>query len=104
MANAAALKEFIESHTPEQIRLANNARLLLKKLTGKARGLQLQDSRIPKRTRSPLAIFTQDRWATGDLKGVALVDATRIVRKEFDELSATERKVSAAPTPLHAPD
>lgn len=98
------LKEWIKSHTPEQIRAANNARLLLKKLTGKNYASQLQDDRIPKRIRTEQALFAQDRWASGDLKGVKVTDAAGLLKKEFLELPESERQVSAAPgTPSNKP-
>ena len=70
--------------------------MLLKKLTGKSYGHQLQDDRIPKRLRSEMALFAQDRWASGDLKGVKLTDAAKLLRGEFLELPEGERKVSLA--------
>ena len=94
--NETLLRDWIKSHTPEQIRLANNARSLLKKLTGKSQGYQLQDDRIPKRVRSEMALFAQDRWATGGLKGVKVADAAKLLRGEFLDLSEGERKVSAS--------
>ncbi|KIN01965.1 hypothetical protein OIDMADRAFT_196730 [Oidiodendron maius Zn] len=90
--NETLLRDWIKSYTPEQIRLANNARGLLKKLTGKSYGHQLQDDRIPKRLRSEMALFAQDRWASGDLKGVKLTDAAKLLRGEFLELPEGERK------------
>lgn len=94
--NETLLRDWVKSYTPEQIRLANNARVLLKKLTGKSYGHQLQDDRIPKRLRSEMALFAQDRWASGDLKGVKLTDAAKLLRSEFLELPEGERKVSLA--------
>ena len=94
--NETLLRNWVNSHTPEQIRLANNARVLLKKMTGRSYGNQLQDDRIPKRVRSEMALFAQDRWASGDLKGVKVTDAAKLLRREFLELSEVERKVSVA--------
>jgi hypothetical protein len=71
--------------------------LLLKKLTGKNYAWQLQDDRIPKRIRSERALFAQDRWASGDFKGLKVADAAVLLKKEFLELPESERQVSAAP-------
>lgn len=91
--NSAAFKKWIESHTPEQIRIANNARMLLKKRTGKSHGPALPDERLPKRARSDFILFAQERWASGDLKGVKVTDASTLLRKEFLALPESERKV-----------
>ena len=96
-ANQALLKDWINSHTAEQIRLANNARTLLKKLTGKYY-LPIQDERNPKRGRSAVALFVQDRWASGDFKGLNTIDASKLIHNEYLELSKSEQQVSAAPT------
>lgn len=97
MANTIALKEWTESHTPEQIRLANNARLLLKRKTGKTRSYSpLKDSRIPKRAVSGFVLFAADRWASGDFKGVKVGDSAPIIRREYLALSDVDRKVGAS--------
>ena len=95
-ANQTLLKEWVNSHTAEQIRVANNARTLLKKLTGKYY-VPIQDERIPKRCLTPLAIFIKDRWASGDFKGLKTMDAAKLIRDEFLELPKSEQQVSAAP-------
>jgi len=94
-ANNIALKQWIESHTPAQIYDANNARHLLKKKTATGHGkyTSITDMRIPKRRRSPLVLFTQSRWASGDLKGLKIADASPIITREWKALSASERKL-----------
>lgn len=68
--------------------------MLLKKRTGKSYPL-IPDDRIPKKARTEHALFTQDRWASGDLKGIKFSEASRILRDEYLALPESERKVSA---------
>lgn len=66
----------------------------MKKRTGKSYPL-IPDDRIPKKARTEHALFTQDRWASGDLKGIKFSEASRILRDEYLALPESERKVSA---------
>jgi hypothetical protein len=96
-ANEIALKQWIESHTPEQIRIANNARLQLKTKNLRGTWHQIQDDRQPKQPRRALNFFTKERHASGDLKGISLAEAGRLVAREWNALSASERKVGGIP-------
>jgi len=94
LANNIALKEWTETHTPEEIRLANNARIQLKKRIGKPNSYSpLQDSRLPKRNRTPFILFAGDRWASGEFKGVKVTEASLLLRREYQALSDAERKI-----------
>jgi hypothetical protein len=96
LANEAAYKAWVESHTPDEIRAANLARLSLKRKVGKkgsGKYTPIEDPRIPKRPRGALAVFTKERWASGDLKGIPLVVATKSLKNEWSTLSAAEKKV-----------
>ena len=72
--NEARLAEYnawVKSHTPEEIRLANNARKQLRrKLADKGKKAPaltrlIEDDRLPKRPISPYTIFFAERQATG---------------------------------------
>lgn len=97
-ADQVARKQWIESHTPEQIHIANNARRLLKK---KAKPSQksllrlsiIKDDRLPKRPILPRFFFAKEKFGSGDLKGLLLTDATKLITQEWDALSASEKKV-----------
>jgi len=91
-ANEIALKQWIESHTPEQIRVANNARLQLKRKDPGHTWTAIQDARIPKRPRQAMSFFVKERHASGDLKGIGLAENGRLVAKEWTSLSPSERK------------
>lgn len=92
--NEKAFKEWIESHTPDQIRIANNARRMLGVKTSKRKWPTLKDHRVPKYPGSAFVQFTRERWASGDLKGIKIADAGALLKKEYNELSDAARKVS----------
>ncbi|CZR61082.1 uncharacterized protein PAC_10978 [Phialocephala subalpina] len=92
-ANVVAYKQWVESHTPDQIRIANNARLALKKKLNKTSGYPaIKDSRLPKRITNARALFTKDRYASGDFKGISLSDASKLLSSDWNSLSPSERK------------
>ncbi|KAF8867296.1 hypothetical protein BDZ45DRAFT_667259 [Acephala macrosclerotiorum] len=94
VANTVAYKQWVESHTPDQIRIANNARAMLKKKLNKARGYTaIKDARLPKRSANSRALFTKERYASGDFKGISIVDASKLLTTEWNSLSPSERKV-----------
>ncbi|KAH8799441.1 hypothetical protein F5884DRAFT_812076 [Xylogone sp. PMI_703] len=92
-ANVAALKQWVESYTPNQVRLANNARKLLAKRTGKKYPI-ISDERAPKRPCSAYFFYTADRWAAGDMKGIQLkrIAADSVVMKQIYENKAAADK------------
>ncbi|KAK3056852.1 hypothetical protein LTS18_011604, partial [Coniosporium uncinatum] len=100
-ANATAYEAWVSSHTPEQIRLANNARRRLKQLlpltkSGSQRsgkGLTLiQDARQVKRPASSFSIFHGERYRSEDMKGIALAEVAKLTSGEYKALSESERK------------
>ena len=107
-ANKRAMKRFVESHTPDEIRLANNARRQLntvrkgEKLAGQKTSTvgklsrKLQDSRVSKRPTSIWATFLAQRFASGDYKGFRAPDAIQYIKQDWDKLSQDDRKVRAA--------
>ncbi|KAF1930776.1 uncharacterized protein M421DRAFT_3069 [Didymella exigua CBS 183.55] len=99
--NEARLAEYnawVKSHTPEQIRLANNARnLLRKKLAGKykrqvAHTQPIEDDRMPKRPSSAWAFFFAERQASSDFHGIAVPERARLISAEWKALSAGEKQ------------
>ena len=90
--NAKAYRQWIESHTPTVIYEANLARLRLKKL-GQSFS-QLHDHRQVKGPRSSYLLFYQQRTQSGDLKGLKVSEASKLVGREWRGLSASDKKVS----------
>ncbi|KAG7006729.1 caffeine-induced death protein cid2 [Physcia stellaris] len=90
-ANAIQYRQWIESHTPEVIRKANNARKLLRRRE-KGRWTLLQDDRSVKSFKTGYIYFCSDRRASGDFAGISLVDSAKRMGQEWKELSAEEKK------------
>jgi outer membrane biosynthesis protein TonB len=101
-AKQAEYDAWIQSHTPEQIHTANLARAQLRKKlvatkTGSTRRhtAKLIDARRGKRPTGPYLAFLKERYATGDMKGISVIEATRIIAAEWKALGASEKKVCA---------
>ncbi|EKD15905.1 HMG box protein [Drepanopeziza brunnea f. sp. 'multigermtubi' MB_m1] len=89
--NDAQYKQWVASHTTDEIRLANNARASLKSLTGK-KWPHIEDPRLPKRPALPWSLFIAERWASGDLKGIRVKDCLPSLRKEWNALDPKKRQ------------
>ncbi|USP74223.1 hypothetical protein yc1106_01497 [Curvularia clavata] len=99
--NAARKAEFdkwLKSHTPEQIRIANLARAQLrKKLAGTQKRMpahtaKLNDDRRVKSAPTPYIVFSKARHASGDMKGIAVTEAAKLIANEWKALSESEKK------------
>lgn len=94
--NAASEQQklkWVQSLTPTQVRLANNARANLTKRGIKGYSSKLSDERTPSRPRSSYLYFALDRIHSGDLKGVAFADRGKLIGTEWKALPAGEKKV-----------
>jgi hypothetical protein len=83
----------VESHPPEVILEANQARSRLKRVYNQNRR-PISDERQPKRAGNPYALFTKSRWASGDFSGVSLPDSVKQISSEWKALSDSQRQVS----------
>ncbi|TID21495.1 hypothetical protein E6O75_ATG04890 [Venturia nashicola] len=102
-ANEKAYVRWVNSYTPEQIRVANIARTTLKrKVTagapGTARGLKvlykIKDERQPKRPSAAYIFFYTERRASHDTKNISLGDVVKLITKEWNALGPAEKKAS----------
>ena len=99
-AKQAEFKAWLHSYTPEEIRIANNARAQLrKKLAGTqkksvAHTKKLIDDRVPKQGPTSYLCFFLERHASGDFKNIRAADAAKLIGAEWKALSAAEKKVS----------
>lgn len=96
--NAKSLREFQEwlnSHTPAQILEANAARARLRKLLvdSKSRYSAIKDDRLVKKPSSSYLHYHNERLASGDFRGISTSVATKDIAREFNALSASEKKV-----------
>lgn len=107
-ANETAYRDWVEQHTPEQIRRANAARATLRRklASGKSKtkrfghGLSaIKDDRQVKRPTNAFFKFNTERQSSGDLKNIRLGEAVKLVKGEWDALTSGERKVSLNASP-----
>ncbi|TKA77468.1 hypothetical protein B0A49_02351 [Cryomyces minteri] len=100
-AMEAEYKTWVESHTPDRIRIANNARRHILRLraamSAEAKGLShtriIKDERQLKRPISAFTLFHIERFASNDFKGIPHVaDAARLSAEEWKALSEGEKK------------
>ncbi|KEF56053.1 uncharacterized protein A1O9_07634 [Exophiala aquamarina CBS 119918] len=94
--NAQAYKKWVQSHTPLEIKKANNAR---KQLTAQAKAAghkttyrQIQDDRSVKQPRNAYSYFFGDRYASGDLQGLSVGESAKLIGKEWAQLSDNAKK------------
>lgn len=92
-ANAIIYKNWVESHTPDEIRLANLARLHIRRLTNKTSSPRLiKDDRTVKRPVRPMMMFVRERFESGDFAGIKVTEAVKRIAQEFRELSPAQLK------------
>lgn len=99
--NAKSLREFQEwlnTHTPAQIKDANHARTRLRKLVAEPKKTHqfapIKDARLLKRPTSTYIQYHMERLASGDFRNVSTTQAAKDISTEFKALSASEKKVS----------
>jgi hypothetical protein len=42
-------------------------------------------------------LYTMKRWKSGDMKGIPFLETSKVIQKEWSELSASEKKVCGLP-------
>jgi hypothetical protein len=88
--NKVIQKEWVLSHSVEEIYLANLARVQLAKLTNKKRVYKITDDRMPKRPAMPYARFLQSRL--NSYGGSDIKDAFKTSAQEWKNLRDAEKK------------
>lgn len=95
--NEATYKKWLSQHAPAEIRAANNARNQLKALAkkdGKTKAYRhIQDERLVKQARTAYIFFTQDRFASGDMRNMRIAEVGPLIAREWKALSPAEKKV-----------
>ncbi|KAH7114411.1 hypothetical protein B0J11DRAFT_135882 [Dendryphion nanum] len=98
IAREAEYKAWVRSHTPDQIRLANNARNLLKKLLPSKNNSSPPHTQIildDRRTTRPLnawVLYYRERVTSGDFKGIAVSESCKLISKEWKALTVGEKQ------------
>ncbi|MCJ1380489.1 hypothetical protein MMC17_003594 [Xylographa soralifera] len=91
-AKREAYEAWIQSLTPESIRKANNARNTLMRLGIKGFSRHLKDERQVKRPVPAHAFFLKERFNSGDMQGMGLPDAARLIMREWRELGDSDKQ------------
>ncbi|KAL1653537.1 hypothetical protein SLS61_004047 [Didymella pomorum] len=97
-ANIAEYDAWVKTHTVDEIRLANNARhLLRRKLASKIKGTPahtktIEDDRQAKRPISAWNFFFAERQASPDFQGIAVPERAKLISAEWKALSAGEKQ------------
>ncbi|KAJ2982297.1 hypothetical protein NUW58_g6473 [Xylaria curta] len=95
LANAAAYKAWVESHSPLDTYNANKARKSLKKKFNFPVGplKTIRDERLPKKPSTPYALFTKARWASGDYTANGpITEHAQSISREWKSLTTAERQ------------
>ncbi|SZF00217.1 unnamed protein product [Blumeria hordei] len=91
--NFATLNAWLSHYTPDQIRIANNARRVLNRKYGRKIPLaRIQDPRLPKRPLGTYVCFVKERFESGQLVGVPFLTASKMLASEFHALTPAHRK------------
>jgi len=95
-ANLETYRSWVEAKSPQEIRIANTARRVLKRADtlriADKKLAPIKDHRVPSRPLTAYNLYARSRYESGDLAGMSLRDATLKVAAEFKALSDSERK------------
>lgn len=97
-AQRAELKRWVESHSAEEIAIANTARASLRRQEDRQKGCPskfspIHDERAVKRGLNPFLQFSINRNASGDFKNISITERAKLIGQEWKALSAEEKKV-----------
>ncbi|KAL1604566.1 hypothetical protein SLS59_003761 [Nothophoma quercina] len=101
--NEARLAEYnawVKTYTPDEIRIANNARRALKRKLKDTRKSNAQpkhtaiivDDRQVLGRKSAWTFFFSERQQSSDMKGISVPEKAKLISSEWKELSADEKK------------
>ena len=82
----------MESHPPEAIHEANQARARLRRAHGIPKR-QIPDPRQPKRNVGAFMLYTKERFASGDFVGEPATVASKAITQEWKNLSDSQKQV-----------
>ncbi|KAI7517973.1 hypothetical protein KC331_g21447, partial [Hortaea werneckii] len=95
-AKQAEYKRWVESHSVEEIRIANLARATLRRKAQLEKGQRtkwpaIQDERHVKRPMTAYFHFLTNRQASGDFRNIAIIERTKLIAQEWKALSEEEK-------------
>ncbi|KAK6443381.1 hypothetical protein LTR95_000207 [Oleoguttula sp. CCFEE 5521] len=103
-AHQAAYKSWVQSHTPDEVKLANSARRSLRRRESssssgsepaknrRTRWPAILDEREPKAAVQPYIQFSIARNASGDFKHLPLIERSKLIGEEWKALEVGEKK------------
>ncbi|KAK3311277.1 uncharacterized protein B0T15DRAFT_68508 [Chaetomium strumarium] len=92
VANQVKFQNWIDSHTPQEIRAANLARLQLRRKHGITKYRSIPDARYPKQNLTPFVAFVKSRFPSMADDPSHAKDKLMKIAVEWKGLSAEERK------------
>ncbi|THV44161.1 hypothetical protein BGAL_0715g00040 [Botrytis galanthina] len=91
--NSRNYKNWVESHTPTEIRTANYARHHIRRLTNRPASPRIiKDDRLVKNVTSSLFLFMKERYASGDFASLSIPESSKQIAQEYKSLSPEQRK------------
>ncbi|KAF7912728.1 uncharacterized protein EAF01_001749 [Botrytis porri] len=91
--NSRNYKNWVESHTPAEIRTANYARHHIRRLTNRPASPRIiKDDRLVKGVISPMLIFMKERYSSGEFASLSIAESSKRMTQEFKSLSPEQRK------------
>lgn len=97
-ATQAEYKRWVETHSAEEIALANTARRALRRRLPTKKGNSskwpnIEDERQVKRATTPWILFYISRQNSGDFKNIPVFERSKLISKEWRSLDEAEKKV-----------
>ncbi|KAM0136151.1 hypothetical protein ACHAP3_004774 [Botrytis cinerea] len=91
--NARNYKNWVQSHTPAEIRTANYARHHIRRLTNKSATPRIiKDDRLVKKVTSSLFLFMKERYQSGEFAGLSIPESSKQIVQEYKSMSPEQRK------------
>ncbi|KAF7884522.1 uncharacterized protein EAF02_004858 [Botrytis sinoallii] len=91
--NSRNYKNWVESHTPTEIRAANYARHHIRRLTNRPGSPRIiKDDRLVKNVTSSLFLFMKERYASGEFASLSIPESSKRIAQEYKSLSPEQRK------------
>lgn len=97
-ASRAEYKSWVESHSVEEIAIANAARKSLRRRQPSAKGHiskwpEIVDERLVKRNVNPYTLYFVNRQASGEFGDAPITERAKIIAKDWHALDASEKQV-----------
>jgi hypothetical protein len=93
IANKAAHRTWVEQHSIADVKAHNLARnRLAKKFNFHTNVHAMDDHRVPKRPSGSFGYYTTTRWASGELAGIPIPEASKRMSSEWNAMSDAQKQ------------